>query len=169
MTGDAHGGEDVAQEAFARVFARRKDWQPAAKFSTWLWRIALNLCYDELRRTKRRRESPLEDDADEGAPMVSAVAVDPTPDEVLAERERGEQVRGAVMKLNEPYRTVLVLRHYENLKFREIAELLEVPEGTVKSRMAEALAQLSRRLAPMMKGEMNLKKPTAKSEERMLI
>src|SRR5688572_29212 len=65
MLGDAHRAEDLTQEAFVRVFARRKDYEPAGKFSTFLWRIALNLCYDELRRIKRRRESSLDDDTDE--------------------------------------------------------------------------------------------------------
>jgi RNA polymerase sigma-70 factor (ECF subfamily) len=58
--------------------------------------------------------------------------------------EEAEQVRAALNGLSESHRTVLVLRHYENLKFREIAEVLEIPEGTVKSRMAEALAQLAK-------------------------
>src|SRR5580765_5476723 len=63
MTGDVHRGEDLAQETFLRVFARRKDYQANGKFSTWLWRIALNLCYDELRMRQRRSESSLEDAA----------------------------------------------------------------------------------------------------------
>ena len=57
MVGDAHKGEDLKQEAFARLFAKRKLYQPTARFSTFLWRIALNACYDELRRVKRRAES----------------------------------------------------------------------------------------------------------------
>src|SRR5258708_3177139 len=61
MTGDSHRGEDLAQEAFTRVFAKRKDYEATGKFSTFLWRVALNLCYDELRKIKRRRESFLED------------------------------------------------------------------------------------------------------------
>ena len=52
MLGDPHRGQDLAQETFARLFAKRKDYQPTGKFSTFLWRIALNLCYDELRRMK---------------------------------------------------------------------------------------------------------------------
>src|SRR5919197_552467 len=56
MLADAHRAEDLAQEAFARVFARRKHYEPSAKFSTFLWRIALNLCYDELRKINRRGE-----------------------------------------------------------------------------------------------------------------
>src|SRR5436305_6536206 len=56
MTGDIHRAEDLVQTVFARVFARRADWQPSARFSTFLWRIALNLCRDELRSRRRRGE-----------------------------------------------------------------------------------------------------------------
>ena len=151
MTGDLHRGEDVAQEAFARVFAKRKDYQPSGKFSTWLWRIALNLCYDELRRRQRREESSLDGMRGEAIAALEAfVEPKPAPDKLLVEQERGELVRRALMQLSETYRTVLVLRHYENLKFREIADVLGVPEGTVKSRMAEALTQMSRLLKPML-------------------
>src|SRR5687768_3488915 len=65
MLGDAHRAEDLTQEAFVRVFARRKDYEPVSRFSTFLWRIALNLCYDELRKIKRRGESFLEESTDE--------------------------------------------------------------------------------------------------------
>jgi RNA polymerase sigma-70 factor, ECF subfamily len=151
MTGDAHQGEDLAQETFVRVFASRKKYRQTGRFSTWLWRIALNLCYDELRRRQRREESSVDEPAGEsGAALEAFVAPEPAPDKALAERERGELVRGALMRLPDAYRTVLVLRHYENLKFREIADVLEVPEGTVKSRMAEALAQMGRLLRPML-------------------
>src|SRR3989442_10274073 len=66
----------------------------------------------------------------------------------MAEREEGELVRRALLQLPEIYRGVLVLRHYENLKLREIADILEIPEGTVNSRLAEGLAQLTRILEP---------------------
>ena len=152
MTGDAHRAEDLTQETFARVFAKRKDYQPNGKFSTWLWRIALNLCCDEWRRRQRRQELPLDDTGGEAAASVldRLAAREPAPDESLEGQERGALVRGALMQLSETHRAVLVLRHYENLKFREIAGVLEVPEGTVKSRMAEALAKMSRLLKPML-------------------
>jgi RNA polymerase sigma-70 factor (ECF subfamily) len=147
MAGDTHRGEDLAQETFARVFARRKDYQPNGRFSTWLWRIALNLCYDELRRRQRREESSL-DDALGGTmtDLATLAAPEAGPDRTLAEQERGQMVRQALNQLPETYRTVLVLRHYESLKFGEIADVLAVPEGTVKSRMAEALTRMSRLL-----------------------
>jgi RNA polymerase sigma-70 factor (ECF subfamily) len=80
--------------------------------------------------------------------MAAFIAPEPAPDRLLAERERNELVRWALMQLPETYRTVLVLRHYQDLKFREIADVLEVPEGTVKSRMAEALKQIGLLLKP---------------------
>src|SRR5512133_1608948 len=87
MTGDEHRAEDLAQETFVRVFANRSDYQQGRKFSTWLWRIALNLCHDEHRRVLRRGESPLTDDLDEG-PLL--LAVEPPPDERVMELEQAE-------------------------------------------------------------------------------
>ena len=151
MTGDLHRGEDLAQEAFTRVFAKRKDYQPTGRFSTWLWRIALNLCYDELRRRQRREETSLDGMCGEAMAALEAfVAPEPAPDKSLVKQERSELVRKALMQLSETYRTVLVMRHYEDLKFREIADVLDVPEGTVKSRMAEALTQMNRILKPIL-------------------
>jgi RNA polymerase sigma-70 factor, ECF subfamily len=145
MTGDLHRAEDLSQEAFTRVFAKRHDFQPAAKFSTWLWRIAINLCHDELRRRSRRPEISLEGTADEesGRPAFEPESREATPAEATAALERAEEVRRALQQLPEHYRSVVVLRHYEGLKFFEIGEVLGIPEGTVKSRMAESLSRLA--------------------------
>jgi RNA polymerase sigma-70 factor (ECF subfamily) len=152
MLGDEHRGEDLAQDTFARLFARRKDYQSTGRFSTFLWRIAMNLCYDELRRRKRRPETPLELDELGDSDRADVLrAFEPAPDTSLLDREQGALVRAAVAHLSEAYRSVVILRHYENLKFREIAEVLGVPEGTVKSRMAEALTQLHAQLQPTFK------------------
>jgi len=143
MTGDPHRAEDLTQTAFARVFARRANWEPSGRFSTFLWRIALNLCYDDLRQTQRRGECPLDGLAEEGAAGGGPfVADEPSPHAQADARERGDFVRDALLRLPSHYREVVVLRHYEALKFHEIADVLEIPEGTVKSRMAEALTQL---------------------------
>lgn len=151
MLGDNHRGEDLAQEAFTRVFTRRKSYVASGKFSTFLWRVALNLCYDELRRRERRRETTLDDpasgDGEEFFPELAAPAA--TPDLLLEQQEAAEQVRAALMQVSEGCRAVLILRHYEGLRFREIADVLGIPEGTVKSRMADGLTQMERLLTPV--------------------
>ncbi len=143
MTGDLHRAEDLAQEAFARVFAKRHAYEPTGKFSTWLWRIALNLCRDELRRWQRRPELALDDSEHGEGGSAELAGTTPSPDQAVAALEQAEVVRRALLKLPEHYRTVVVLRHYEGLKFGEIAEVLGIPDGTVKSRMNEGLSRLA--------------------------
>ena len=164
MTGDPHRGEDLAQETFARLFSRRRSYEPRGRFSTFLWRMALNLCYDELRKRKRRDEHSIEDHwNDDGFELETD---EPGPDHSLVRQEQAEAVRQALLELADPYRAVVVLRHYEGLKFREIAEVLGIPEGTVKSRMAEGLSQLGRRLHPLVS---DLPAPRPHTHERLLI
>lgn len=151
VSGSQDKGRDLAQEAFARLYARRKDYSPSGKFSCYLQRIALNICYDDLRRIQRRRETSLEDlDPESGALYGEPAAWGPTPGEAVEELDRAEHVRRALLRLPEVYRSVIVLRHYEDLKFREIGDVLGIPEGTVKSRMAEGLSQLHGLLAQAM-------------------
>lgn len=144
MTGDPHAGEDLKQAAFARLYEKRGQYRASARFSTYLWRVALNLCYDELRRIKRRSEWPLDENASESEanrPALNSEVL--SPHEQAVQEEESALVREALLDLPEHYRTVIVLRHYENMKLREIAEVLEIPAGTVNSRMAEALTQLT--------------------------
>src|SRR6185369_12887291 len=143
MTGDSHRAEDLTQSAFARIFARREDWEPTGKFSTFLWRIALNLCHDEARRNRRRGECSLEALQEDGDWAEFAETDEPPPDANVENLERADLVREALLKLAPHYREVVVLRHYEQLKFREIGDVLGIPDGTVKSRMAEAITQLN--------------------------
>ena len=86
-------------------------------------------------------------DEETGSGLDLLAADEPGPDEQAETRERGELVRDALLKLAPHYREVVVLRHYERLKFHEIGRVLDIPEGTAKSRMAEALTQLNRILS----------------------
>jgi len=157
MTGDAHKSQDIVQETFARLFTHRKDYRPTAPFSAFIRKIAINLCYDELRRVQRRKECSLDaTDGDGPMPLESVPESSPSPDAALDARERLETVRRALMRLPEGHRSVVVLRHYENLKFREIADVLDIPEGTVKSRMADALSMLNRFLGTSLRGTTHL-------------
>jgi RNA polymerase sigma factor (sigma-70 family) len=144
MTGDATRAEDLTQEIFTKIFTRSKDFRPDSKFSTWLWRIALNHCYDELRRTKRRPESALDEDAE-------FPAIDLAPDAQTASDEECALVRASLLRLPEISRTVLALRYCEGLKLREISEILDLPESTIHSRIAVALGQITRILEPQLR------------------
>jgi len=84
-----HRGQDLTQDTFVRLFAKRKEYQPIGRFSTFLWRIALNLCYDELRRLKRRPEASLEDESSWSRDdFENFRVVEPGPDEHLLEQEK---------------------------------------------------------------------------------
>lgn len=148
MLGDEHKAEDMTQEAFAKVYVRRKEFQHGARFSTFVWRVAVNLCIDEIRRIKRRREFSIAGEGQDAPerPWEELQSDLAHPDAAVEALERAALVKNAVQQLPEHYQAVVVLRHYENLKFKEIAEVLGIPEGTVKSRMAEALAILNARL-----------------------
>jgi RNA polymerase sigma-70 factor, ECF subfamily len=150
MLGDTHKAEDMTQEAFARIYTKRKEFQHGSKFSTFLWRVAMNLCLDELRRLKRRREVSHASTNDSGETEIwdHIASTERGPDNIMVFDEQAELVRRAVMGLPEHYRCVVILRHYQDLKFREIADVLNVPEGTIKSRMSEALQLLNKALKP---------------------
>lgn len=150
LTGDPHRSQDLAQDVFSRLFASRASFRQGSKFSTYLWRCALNHTYSDLRRTRNRRETSLPEalDSEEGPhrTLEDFSGDGPTPHEEASRQETGDAIRHALTQLPEHYRSVLVLRHYEDLKFREIAEVLGLPEGTVKTRMTEALNELARML-----------------------
>src|SRR2546423_5040043 len=99
MTGDSHRAEDLTQSAFARVFARREEWEPQGKLSTFLWRIALNLCHDEARRAKRRGECSLEALQERGDWPEFVDSDEAQPDANVENLERADFVREALMKL----------------------------------------------------------------------
>jgi RNA polymerase sigma-70 factor (ECF subfamily) len=149
MLGDLARAEDLKQETFARVFLRRNLFRSGMRFSTWLWRIALNLCYDELRKSRRRSESPLpeEENCPGDAATLFATAEDP-PDLQVAVAEENELVRRALLMLPESARAVLLLRFCEDLKLREIAAVLDVSESTARDRLADGLLRMSRLLQP---------------------
>jgi RNA polymerase sigma-70 factor (ECF subfamily) len=163
MLGNIHAAEDVAQEVFTRVFEKRKDFDVQRRFSTWLWRIAVNRCYDELRRLQRRHEFSLDQQEEEHTTVPDQLIDRVSPDQHVAALEEAEVIRQALGQLPDIYRAVVVLRHYQGLKLREIADVLDVPEGTVNSRMAEGLLQLSRMLEPQFP---NYKPNRARTEKR---
>jgi RNA polymerase sigma-70 factor (ECF subfamily) len=159
MTGDVHRAEDLAQDVFMRVFINRNDFQYNARFGTYLRRIAINACHDHRRRVLRRPESQLNTNRPyQNIKEAAAESKSPQPDTAVVKRESAELVQKAVFELPQSYREVIVLRHYEGLKFREIAEVLDISMGTVKSRMFEALNKLRKLLTPTEPATINLQR-----------
>jgi RNA polymerase sigma-70 factor (ECF subfamily) len=137
MLGPAAPVDDLCQEVFVRVYEAGSRYREQGNFSTWLYRIALNVTRDAIRKG-RHALLPLEDDA---VPASSRI-----PAEECERRETARLVAAAIAELPELLRLVLVLRHYEDLNFEEIAALTRTPASTLKSRFAVALTRLRGRL-----------------------
>lgn len=145
MLGNQHEAEDIAQEAFIRAYVNIKSFNQDLKFSTWLFRIATNLCIDRIRKKKPDYYLDAEVSGTEGLTMYSQVSSDtPLPETELESLELHETVQKEILKLPEKYRSAIVLKYIEELSLNEISEILELPIGTVKTRIhrgREALRQ----------------------------
>ena len=141
VLGREEDARDVCQEAFMRAFRGLKGFKGKAKFSSWLYRIALNLCRDWLRRERRARlVQPLED-----FDLVERRAVDPiseTVEDLIVRRDLGRAVSKVMAALPEDQRIAIVLKEYHGLTFREISELMGCPLSTVKTRLYQGLSVL---------------------------
>jgi RNA polymerase sigma-70 factor (ECF subfamily) len=149
MVNDLSLAEDLRQEVFIRVYRSAKTYEVTAKFSTWIYRIATNLCLDTLAKQRRRKEVPIAVYTEPEPQTVDENLIDPAqrPDEATTKKELESQVRWALSRLPEEQRQVVVMRHYDGLKFHEIAEILSCPVSTVKSRMAIAIQRLGQMLS----------------------
>lgn len=145
MLGNRHEAEDIAQEAFIRAYVNIKSFNQDLKFSTWLFRIATNLCIDRIRKKKPDYYLDAEVAGTDGLTMYSQLASDsPLPEKELESLELQESVQKEILKLPEKYRSVIVLKYIEELSLNEISEILDLPLGTVKTRIhrgREALRQ----------------------------
>jgi len=132
---------DVCQETFLRVLKKSDAFRDGARFSTWMYQIALNLCRDRARRQKRWSHLVIAAPADDDRPREYAAPehVETHPERALEREEARSAVQSALGRLPHDQREVLLLKEYEGLKFREIADVLGIPESTVKSRMYAAL------------------------------
>jgi len=143
---DAH---DVCQETFLRILKKADHYRPGSRFSTWMYQIALNLCRDRARRRKRwgliMADSRAFDERSYDAEPASTGSGDPA---ASAERsELAAAVHTALREIPREQSEVLILKEFEGLKFKEIAEILGCPESTVKSRMYYGLSGLRTVLA----------------------
>jgi RNA polymerase sigma-70 factor, ECF subfamily len=148
MLGDRARAEDLAQETFLRIVRGAAAWERRARFQTWLYTIARNLCVDAVRRERFRRAESLDAQEGEEGPLVDAVPSGSAGPDRQAESARLRPLlQRALVALPAEQREVFVLREQAGLSFKEIAELVEANENTVKSRMRYALLGLRRALA----------------------
>ncbi|HEY2368630.1 MAG TPA: RNA polymerase sigma factor [Polyangiaceae bacterium] len=143
--------EDVVQETFVRVVQNAADFKHEARFTTWLYTIARNLCIDQLRKGALRKHPSLDSrtNQDEGGPTLGEQTAD-TRANVERDATAGElrqRIAGAVETLPDDQREVFLMREVANLPFKEIADITGVPENTVKSRMRYALERLQAALS----------------------
>jgi RNA polymerase sigma-70 factor (ECF subfamily) len=143
FTGSDHQAQDLTQDVFMRVFRSLKSFRAGeGSFSVWLSRLTRNLLIDHYRRTKLDRASS---SIEEQLPMLEERTASLGRTEgMLAGREAGEMLQAALQKLSPDLRESVILRDLEELDYREIAQVLKVPEGTVKSRLNRGRAELAR-------------------------
>jgi RNA polymerase sigma-70 factor (ECF subfamily) len=147
--GDAEIAEDVFQATFLQVHLKRDQFEEGRRFRPWLYTIATNQAIDYQRRTRRHRMVSLDQVTGEAGSEPSGkladllVSSDQDPLTFASEQERGEWVQHAMDCLSDQMRHVIQLVYYQGLKYREAAEVLSIPVGTVKSRLHAAVAKLN--------------------------
>lgn len=138
MCGNMQVAEDAAQETFIQAWLRLRSYRPQSSLRNWLYRIAVNTAIDIMRKDKRILPGEIED--------MNLRDSEPGPEALVASAERTEMVQEAVLTLPDASRAVLVLREFEGLSYQEISESLEIPVGTVMSRLNYARKLLKEKL-----------------------
>jgi len=148
FTGKSHEAEDLTQEVFLRVYQTLQSYRAEqGKFATWMTSVARNLLIDHYRRTRRDRQTGSLDDEEGG--VAEQASPGRLPDELARAQELRGQVQRALTRLSPELREAVILRDLQGLEYREIHQVLGVPEGTVKSRINRGRIELARVLAQM--------------------
>jgi RNA polymerase sigma-70 factor (ECF subfamily) len=154
MTGNAEDAEDLTQEVFVRMYTSSGTFRADASLSTWLFRIAGNLCVDAFRRGKKTRglvhslDAPIAGDEDDGGATRDVPDLSNAPETLLSRKELGAQIQTALQKLPPKLRSAVILHDVEGLPYEEIAVAEGVPLGTVKSRIFNGRVALREHLRP---------------------
>src|SRR5215510_3286644 len=146
FTGSSQEAQDLTQEVFLRVFRTVRTFKSAeGSFATWLSRVTRNLLIDHYRRTRQERVT---ESIEEQLPMLeeAGAAASARPDHSVAGREASEILQATLQKLSPDLREAVILRDLQEMEYREISQVLQIPEGTVKSRINRGRAELARLL-----------------------
>jgi len=149
VTGSAEEAEDVVQDALVRAFLKLDSFQQNSQFFTWLYRIAFNVALSR----HRRRRSRISIDQNREATGAEPIDDGETPYEPMLRRERVEMVQRALSQLTDQHRAILILREMDECSYEEIAEILDISIGTVRSRISRARGQLKLALESLQNAE----------------
>lgn len=146
ILGSVEEARDAAQETFIAAYRNLQGFRGEAKVSSWLHRIAVNQCITRKRRSRVRGETAIEDELESAGERFLSTSEHESPARATEAKERTEAVRRAVAALPQELQEVVVMKEFEDLTFQEIADALQIPLSTVKSRLYTALKQLRMRL-----------------------
>jgi RNA polymerase sigma-70 factor (ECF subfamily) len=152
MLGNAEDAGDLVQETFLRAYGALASFRQDASFLTWLYKIASNLCIDQLRSRKARSALSLDVELEEGR-EPAADSRSCSPEELAIRDSVQEVVQRAISNLPEKYRVVVVMRHLQDMSVEEIAGVLDMPTGTVKTHLFRAREMLRGRLRSVLEME----------------
>jgi len=146
ITGSVEEARDATQETFINAYRNLARFRGEAQVSSWLHRIAVNQCITRQRRARVRAETGLEEEVEAGRERFLSTAAESSPAYASESKQRAEAVRRAVASLPQELREVVLMKEFEELTFQEIADALQIPLSTVKSRLYTALKQLRLKL-----------------------
>lgn len=144
MAANQDDAEDMTQEIMIKIFRSLGSFKGNSKFSTWIYRVAVNTCLDELKKKKNKKHLSLDAEisGDDGENQIEIKDDSPSPEKLAEQNELRDMVAAAVKLLSDEHRAVIVLRDIRGMSYSEIAGILGCSDGTVKSRISRARAQL---------------------------
>ncbi|MGZ3558521.1 MAG: RNA polymerase sigma factor [Thermodesulfobacteriota bacterium] len=148
FVGDRTQAKDLAQEVFVRVWQSAKTYEPKAKFTTWIYRITTNLCFNELKSSRRRKWFSFNRSDEDGEHTFEETLSDsaPSAEDLLLEKERSRQISDALQSLSENQRMAMVLKRYDDLSYQEIGQIIGCSVSAVESLLVRAKRALQEKL-----------------------
>jgi RNA polymerase sigma-70 factor (ECF subfamily) len=147
MVGNTEDAMDITQEVFIKIFRTIKSFKGKASLSTWIYRIAVNTCLDQLRKRKNVKVSYMEDTkAETQLPLNDIYMNKENPEKLYERSELRKVIQKTILSLSDDHRTVIILRDINGFTYEEIADILKCPMGTVKSKLCRARNELRRKL-----------------------
>ncbi|MCH6573597.1 MAG: RNA polymerase sigma factor [Bacteroidetes bacterium] len=149
---DTDEAKDIYQEVFIRVYRGLKNFEMKSEFSTWLFRIATNVCLSYKSRSKKHLQQSIDEQIateDDEVQKYELADDEMDPGEIMINLDLGDIIRRAVDSLSSKQRMTFILKHYEGYKIREIADMLNCKEGTVKKYLFDAIRNLRKKLKPI--------------------